>query len=42
MHRQYGKDQQLEDRIIGGGLSDLDMRTQYTAWKEYMTGEAFA
>jgi phenylpropionate dioxygenase-like ring-hydroxylating dioxygenase large terminal subunit len=42
MHRQYGRDQQLADRAVGGGTSDLDMRTQYTAWKEYMTGEAFA
>ena len=40
-HRQYGKDRELEDRIVGGGTSDLDMRTQYKAWREYMTGEAF-
>ncbi len=40
-HRQYGRDQQLEDRVVGGGTSDLDMRTQYKAWREYMTGEAF-
>lgn len=41
-HRQYGKDEQLDDRIVGGGTSDLDMRTQYKAWKEYMLGEAFS
>ncbi|MDO8861940.1 aromatic ring-hydroxylating dioxygenase subunit alpha [Haliea sp. E1-2-M8] len=40
-HRQYGRDQVLEDRVIGGGTSDLDMRTQYKAWQEYMTGEVF-
>lgn len=40
-HRQYGRDQQLEDRVVGGGTSDLDMRTQYKAWREYMTGEVF-
>jgi hypothetical protein len=41
MCRQYGADQDMGDRIVGGGTSDLDMRTQYTAWKNYMTG-AFA
>ncbi|QIB64526.1 aromatic ring-hydroxylating oxygenase subunit alpha [Kineobactrum salinum] len=40
-HRQYGRDQQLEDRVVGGGTGDLDMRTQYKAWREYMTGEIF-
>ncbi len=40
-HRQYGKDRQLEDRVIGGGTSDLDMRTQYAAWKAYMDGSVF-
>jgi hypothetical protein len=35
-HRQYGKDRILLDRIEGGGTSDLDMRTQYRAWKAYM------
>lgn len=42
MHRQYGKDRELADRTVGGGTSDLDMRTQYAAWKAYMTGEVFA
>ena len=37
-HRQYGKDQVLADRVVGGGTSDLDMRTQYRAWKAYMEG----
>ena len=37
MYRQYGADQDLGDRIVGGGTSDLDMRTQYTAWRNYMT-----
>ena len=40
MARQYGRDQKLEDRWVAGGTSDLDMRTQYNAWKTYMTGEA--
>ena len=37
MFRQYGKDRVESDRVVGGGTSDLDMRTQYTAWKNYMT-----
>jgi len=37
MYRQYGQDRDEGDRIVGGGTSDLDMRTQYTAWKNYMT-----
>jgi hypothetical protein len=37
MYRQYGRDRDLGDRVVGGGTSDLDMRTQYTAWKNYMT-----
>ncbi len=41
MHRQYGKDIEKEDRVCGGGTSDLDMRTQYAAWKSYMMQEAF-
>ena len=41
MHRHYGRDQQLADRTVGGGTSDLDMRTQYRAWQAYMTGEYF-
>ena len=36
-HRQYGRDKHLEDRVVGGGTSDLDMRTQFGAWKNYMT-----
>ncbi|WP_116366103.1 aromatic ring-hydroxylating dioxygenase subunit alpha [Parahaliea mediterranea] len=40
-HRQLGRDQQLEDRVVGGGTSDLDMRTQYKAWKEFMNGEIY-
>jgi len=37
MHRNFGQDQDQGDRLVNGGTSDLDMRTQYTAWKEYMT-----
>ncbi|MEQ9450402.1 MAG: aromatic ring-hydroxylating dioxygenase subunit alpha [Pseudomonadales bacterium] len=40
-HRQYGQDTEHPDRTTGGGTSDLDMRTQYKAWKEYMSGEIF-
>ena len=42
MHRQYGRDKDQGDRVVGGGLSDLDMRTQYGAWQEYMTSEVGA
>jgi len=38
MFRQFGRDRQLEDRTVGGGTSDLDMRTQYAAWRDYMLG----
>jgi len=37
MYRQAGRDQELDDRIVGGGTSDLDMRTQYSAWRNFMT-----
>jgi len=42
MYRQYGRDQQLKDRVRGGGTSDLDVRTQYQAWRYYMLGEDYA
>jgi phenylpropionate dioxygenase-like ring-hydroxylating dioxygenase large terminal subunit len=38
MYRQFGKDEVQVDRTVGGGTSDLDVRTQYAAWKSYMTG----
>jgi phenylpropionate dioxygenase-like ring-hydroxylating dioxygenase large terminal subunit len=41
-HRQFGQDRELPDRVVGGGTGDLDMRTQYRAWKAYMSGEIFA
>ena len=37
MHRNFGRDEVLDDRTVGKGTSDLDVRTQYAAWKEYMT-----
>ena len=37
MYRQFGRDRALADRTVGGGTSDLDVRTQYAAWKSYMT-----
>ena len=40
MHRNYGQDEVLADRVVGKGTSDLDVRTQYAAWREFMTGEA--
>jgi len=40
MHRNYGRDQVLEDRLVGKGTSDLDVRTQYNAWREFMTEAA--
>ena len=39
MHRNFGQDEDRGDRLVNGGTSDLDMRTQYAAWKEYMTDE---
>lgn len=41
-HRQYGRDEVLDDRTVGGGTSDLDIRTQYAAWRAYMDGSIFA
>ena len=40
MHRNYGQDKDLGDRLVNTGTSALDMRTQYSAWKDYMTSEA--
>ncbi|MFK7730351.1 MAG: Rieske 2Fe-2S domain-containing protein [Pseudomonadales bacterium] len=42
MHRQFGLDEDLGDRTFGGGTSDLDMRTEYAAWRDYMLEEAFS
>jgi len=39
MHRNFGQDNELPDRLTNTGTSDLDVRTQYTAWKQYMTAE---
>ncbi|MFK8021143.1 MAG: aromatic ring-hydroxylating dioxygenase subunit alpha [Pseudomonadales bacterium] len=38
MHRQFGRDVEHADCVTGGGTSDLDVRTQYAAWREYMLG----
>lgn len=40
MHRNFGKDERLQDRVVGKGTSDLDVRTQFSAWREYMTEAA--
>ncbi len=40
MHRNFGRDEVLDDRTVGKGTSDLDVRTQYGAWKHYMTEAA--
>ena len=40
MHRNYGQDDARDDRTVGKGTSDLDVRTQYSAWREYMTEAA--
>ena len=37
MHRNFGGDEAQDDRTVGKGTSDLDVRTQYSAWREYMT-----
>jgi hypothetical protein len=39
MYREFGRDTDMGDRIVGTGTSDLDMRTQYRAWRHYMLGE---
>ena len=39
MHRNYGTDIDHGDRHSNKGTSDLDMRSQYGAWKQYMVGE---
>ena len=40
MHRNFGRDEDLADRVVGKGTSDLDVRTQYAAWRNYMTEAA--
>jgi hypothetical protein len=40
MHRNFGKDENQGDRVVGKGTSDLDVRTQFSAWREYMTEAA--
>ena len=37
MHRHQGRDEQKADHVHGLLTSDLDVRTQYRAWKNYMT-----
>ncbi|MEM1111717.1 MAG: aromatic ring-hydroxylating dioxygenase subunit alpha [Pseudomonadota bacterium] len=39
IHRNFGQDVDQGDRLTNTGTSDLDMRTQYAAWKQYMTTE---
>jgi len=39
MHRNYGSDQDLGDRRTNVGTSDLDVRSEYAAWREYMLAE---
>lgn len=41
MYRQFGRDEDLGDRKRGGGTSDLDMRTEYAAWRDFMLQEAY-
>ena len=40
VHRNYGSDQHLGDRWTNTGTSDLDVRSEYAAWREYMLEEA--
>lgn len=40
MHRNFGSDVDLGDRKTNTGTSDLDMRSQYAAWRDYMLTEA--
>ncbi|MEZ5546720.1 MAG: aromatic ring-hydroxylating dioxygenase subunit alpha [Pseudomonadales bacterium] len=37
MHRHFGRDEDKGDHFHGLLTGDLDIRTQYKAWKEYMT-----
>ncbi|MDH3639959.1 MAG: aromatic ring-hydroxylating dioxygenase subunit alpha [Gammaproteobacteria bacterium] len=39
-HRYLGQDEPRTDSVYGLGTSDLDIRNQYKAWKEYMTADA--
>jgi hypothetical protein len=36
MHRNYGGDVDCGDRLTNTGTSDLDMRSEYAAWRKYM------
>ncbi len=40
MCRNHGRDEDQGDRLTNTGTSDLDMRSQYGAWRHYMVGEA--
>ncbi len=40
MHRNFGSDEDHGDRWTNVGTSDLDMRSEYGAWRHYMLGEA--
>ena len=37
-HRNFGADKQEGKRVTNLGTSDLDVRTQFRAWKHYMIG----
>ena len=37
-HRDFGSDKIKGDRVFNVGTSDIDMRTQFRAWKLYMSG----
>jgi phenylpropionate dioxygenase-like ring-hydroxylating dioxygenase large terminal subunit len=39
VHRNYGSDKDLGDRWTNTGTSDLDVRSEYRAWREYMLAE---
>ena len=39
MCRNHGSDRDQGDRLTNTGTSDLDIRTQYGAWRHYMCGE---
>lgn len=40
IHRNYGRDEDHGDRWTGAGTSDIDVRTEFRAWRHYMLGEA--
>ena len=41
-HRNFGTDKREGNRVTNLGTSDLDVRTQFRAWKHYMVDAPLA